>query len=216
MQFNLWLCNFSGSDIAEEERYYLDYHVELIKRAPGIQCYYSGRVVATEGGAERRLRAAIVGFADSAAARTARDSQPWQEAIADGRAHFTDMIYTAALGEEATPFPARKPGGNHFIWAAEFDLAGGPAGLAAADRHYLDVHVPMARRLPGLRHYLIGKLSAADNARTDRYRSAILVFDSQQALHDAFASPIGTEILRDRDASIRNTRAWQIEAFAAR
>lgn len=214
MQYSLWLCNFRGPDIAAEERHYLDYHVPLIKQAPGILCYYSGRVVAADGGAEERMRAAIIAFADRAAAEAARASQPWAAAAADGQAHFSDMIYTTAEGTEATPFPGRKPGQRYFIWAAEFDLACDSRGLDAADRHYLDVHVPMAMRLPGLRHYLIGKLGAAETARTDRYRSAVLVFDSRQALHGAFGSAVGTEILRDRGASIRNTRAWEIDAFA--
>ena len=32
-----------------------------------------------------------------------------------------------------------------------------PADVAAFDRHYFDVHMPLAKRLPGLRRYSISR-----------------------------------------------------------
>ncbi len=51
-----------------------------------------------------------------------------------------------------------------------------------AERHYLDYHVPLARRLPGLRHYVIGRLVGMRSIPAEHARGAILAFESLEAL----------------------------------
>ena len=66
----------------------------------------------------------------------------------------------------------------------------------------------IARRLPGLRNYVIGKLGAG----ADRYRIAILVFDSAAAFKAAYRSPVGLELIKDEEATIRDARVHRLDA----
>jgi uncharacterized protein (TIGR02118 family) len=65
-----------------------------------------------------------------------------------------------------------------------------PNDPEAFERHYREIHIPLARRLPGLRSYTI-----TDNAAPVRgepyYRIAELRWDSIDDLRAAFASPEG-------------------------
>ncbi|MCL5959881.1 MAG: EthD family reductase [Chloroflexi bacterium] len=56
--------------------------------------------------------------------------------------------------------------------------------------HYLNVHIPIASRIPGLRRYVIGKGLAISPEEGPRYyRTAELHFDNREALDKALASP---------------------------
>ncbi|MDO0930459.1 EthD family reductase [Streptomyces sp. DG2A-72] len=72
-----------------------------------------------------------------------------------------------------------------------------PAGPEAFDRHYHDVHIPLARRLPGLRRYTIGRDLVAVRGGFPYYRVAELEWDSMDELHAAFASPEGRAAAAD-------------------
>ena len=76
-----------------------------------------------------------------------------------------------------------------------------------AERHYLEHHVPLARRLPGLRQYAIGQLLETRTVHAQRYRGAILGFDNLDTLRAAYASPIGQELRRDEDLLIADPHA---------
>ena len=94
---------------------------------------------------------------------------------------------------------------------AEFDLEQS-AGIEAAEKHYLGTHVSIARRLPALRNYVIGKLIKTAGIEDSRYRMATLVFDSLDAYRAAYASPVGSELLKDEAATIRNARVYRLDA----
>lgn len=79
--------------------------------------------------------------------------------------------------------------------------------LQDAERHYRDYHVPLARRLPGLRRYVIGPLVATRTVTADRVRGAILGFDSLEALREAYRSPVGQELRADERRLIAEPRA---------
>lgn len=74
-----------------------------------------------------------------------------------------------------------------------------PDDPAAFDRHYFDVHVPLAKRLPGLVSYEVseGPVAVMGSA-PPTYRAAILTFPSMEALRAAFASDLGRECAADR------------------
>jgi uncharacterized protein (TIGR02118 family) len=209
MQFNFVAFNFQSADLAAEERNYLGHHVELAKRMPGLRLYYTGRLVKTGGREPERVRAAVLGYDDAAAAAAAARSEVIAALVADTQAHLKDLESKSMAGEAIVPFDARKPGQPCFIMAAEFDLATAAGGLAAAEEHYLKVHVGIARRLPGLRNYMIGKLEPGG---ADRQRMAVLVFDSHDALRAAYASAAGQELRADEQATIRNARVWRLDA----
>ena len=74
-----------------------------------------------------------------------------------------------------------------------------PDDVDAFDRHYLGVHVPLAKKLPGLRKYetSVGPIMTLGSA-ANTYFVAVLHFDSVAAMRSAFASPEGQACAADR------------------
>jgi uncharacterized protein (TIGR02118 family) len=66
-----------------------------------------------------------------------------------------------------------------------------PADPAAFDRHYNQTHIPLAKKIPGLRSYVISDGSVQALAGVAPYLVAILDFDSMADLNAALASPEG-------------------------
>jgi uncharacterized protein (TIGR02118 family) len=212
MYLNFVAFNFAGADTGAGERHYLDYHVALAKRFPGLRMYLAGRVTGSRTAKLERFRAAIVGFDDAAAAAAAMQSEVVAPLVADTGEHLRDLISKSATCETIVPFDSRRPGGSCFAMAAEFGFELGGGTLEAAEQRYRAVHVGIARRLPGLRGYLIGGLDGEPEA--GRHRLALLIFDSREACRDAYRSAVGQGLVRDEDATIRNARVWRIEARA--
>jgi len=88
-----------------------------------------------------------------------------------------------------------------------FDFNRERFALEEAERHYREYHVPLARRLPGLRRYVIGPLVATRTVPAERRRAAILGFDSLEALRAAYGSAIGQELRADEQRLIAEPRA---------
>jgi uncharacterized protein (TIGR02118 family) len=71
-----------------------------------------------------------------------------------------------------------------------------PADPETFDRHYHQVHIPLARRLPGLRRYTVGRdVTAVRGA--PYYMLVELEWDTLDELHTAFASPEGRATAAD-------------------
>lgn len=69
-----------------------------------------------------------------------------------------------------------------------------PEDPAAFDAEYLNVHLPLVRKLPGLQRAETGTVTAAlDGGELTYYRIAELYFADQDALNAAFGSPEGAE-----------------------
>ena len=74
-----------------------------------------------------------------------------------------------------------------------------PRDPAAFDAHYFDVHVPLAKRLPGLRKYEEGRRPILTPAGDpEPYLVGTLYFDDMAALRRAFATPEGQACAADR------------------
>jgi len=74
-----------------------------------------------------------------------------------------------------------------------------PLNPEAFDRHYFEIHMPLAKKLPGLRRYEVSKgpihaLSAGDAP----YMVATLHFDSVADIRSAFATEAGAACAADR------------------
>ena len=203
--------NYQSADLEAEERNYLGHHVELAKRFPGLRQYYTGRLMKVAERGPDSVRAAILTYDDAAAAASAMRSEVVPALLADTQAHLRDGTSTAVDAETIVPFDSRRAGQNCFVMVAEFDLEES-AGPEAAEKHYLGTHVSIARRLPGLRNYTIGKVIKTAGIGDSRYRMAILVFDSLDAYRAAYASPAGRELLKDEAATIRNARVYRLDA----
>ena len=72
-----------------------------------------------------------------------------------------------------------------------------PRDPAAFDRHYREVHVPLAKKLPGLRRYTVSRNAAPVRGGAPFYLVAELDWDDMDALRAAFASPEGQATARD-------------------
>jgi uncharacterized protein (TIGR02118 family) len=74
-----------------------------------------------------------------------------------------------------------------------------PKDREAFDRHYFDIHVPLAKKLPGLRKYEVsdGPISMPAGA-FEVHRIGTLFFDDLAAIAHAFASPEGQAAAADR------------------
>ena len=74
-----------------------------------------------------------------------------------------------------------------------------PKDKAFFEKHYFEVHVPLAKQLPGLINYEIndGPIIST-TGHTDTYRIATLHFESMEAMMKAFQSEIGQRCAADR------------------
>ncbi|MEV6053159.1 EthD family reductase [Streptomyces sp. NPDC052107] len=72
-----------------------------------------------------------------------------------------------------------------------------PADPGAFDRHYREVHIPLGRRLPGLRRYTVGRETAPVRGGAPYYLVATLEWDSVEELRAAFASAEGRATAAD-------------------
>ena len=73
-----------------------------------------------------------------------------------------------------------------------------PKDAAAFDKHYSETHVPIAKKLPGLRKYEISSgLVASPAGPSGFHLIATLYFDSMAAIQAAFASAEGKAAAAD-------------------
>jgi uncharacterized protein (TIGR02118 family) len=73
-----------------------------------------------------------------------------------------------------------------------------PSNPQAFDEHYFGVHIPLAKKLPGLLRYEVSQGPiAGPRGPSDTYLIGTLYFDDIQALQRAFASPEGEACARD-------------------
>ncbi len=74
-----------------------------------------------------------------------------------------------------------------------------PKDVEAFDRHYFDIHVPLAKKIPGLRKYEVSHGSIATPVGNPNvHRIGTLYFDDLAAIDKAFASAEGQAAGADR------------------
>jgi uncharacterized protein (TIGR02118 family) len=66
-----------------------------------------------------------------------------------------------------------------------------PADPAAFDRHYAETHLPLVRKMPGLRRFEAWRITGAPGGEAPYYRIAEMYFDDQDTLRAAMRSPEG-------------------------
>jgi uncharacterized protein (TIGR02118 family) len=83
---------------------------------------------------------------------------------------------------------------------------GPPADPRAFERHYVDVHAPLVRVLPGLRAYEYGRaLTNFDGSPPDAFWVVSLTFDDEDAMRAGFGSPAGKRTVDDMPNFITGT-----------
>jgi uncharacterized protein (TIGR02118 family) len=67
-----------------------------------------------------------------------------------------------------------------------------PKDPDAFDRYYAEIHIPLAKKMPGLRKFQVSQGAVATPAGPSGvYLIAMLTFDSMTAIQAAFGSPEG-------------------------
>ncbi len=84
--------------------------------------------------------------------------------------------------------------------------------LEEAERHYREYHVPLASRLPGLRHYVIGFPADFGVATANRHRAALLAYDDDAAARAAYKSDVGRELRADEQRLIADPVVYFMNA----
>ena len=89
-----------------------------------------------------------------------------------------------------------------------------PDDVAAFERHYFETHIPMAKRLPGIRKYEVsyGPVVSATGL-SDAWLIGTLHFDDLAAIREAFASDVGKECAADRRAYAPDASKFQMLLF---
>jgi uncharacterized protein (TIGR02118 family) len=72
-----------------------------------------------------------------------------------------------------------------------------PADPEAFDRYYSEVHIPLARQLPGLLRYTVSRNISATHGGEEVYLVAELDWENQEAMQAAMASEIGKATTAD-------------------
>src|SRR5664279_1869088 len=89
-----------------------------------------------------------------------------------------------------------------------------PKDIEFFEKHYFEVHVPLARQLPGLLTYEIndGQIIST-TGHSDTYRVANLYFESMEAMMNAFKSETGQKCAADRKILAPNNEDVQIYLY---
>jgi uncharacterized protein (TIGR02118 family) len=89
-----------------------------------------------------------------------------------------------------------------------------PKDTAAFDKHYFEVHIPLAKKLPGLIKYDVGRTPIiSPTGHSDIYCIGTLHFESLDAIKKAFASLEGQACAADRKILAPNNDDVQIYLF---
>jgi len=83
------------------------------------------------------------------------------------------------------------------LGAQVLELYNVPADPTAFEQYYRGTHIPIAKRMPGLRSYAVSKGPLASAGGAPYYFAAVLGFDSMDAIQSAMRSPEGQAMLAD-------------------
>ena len=73
-----------------------------------------------------------------------------------------------------------------------------PTDAAAFDRYYAETHIPLAKKIPGLRSYRVSKgMVATPAGASNVHLVATLTFDSMAAIQAGLGSPEGAAAAGD-------------------
>lgn len=89
-----------------------------------------------------------------------------------------------------------------------------PKDPSAFNKHYFEVHIPLAKKLPGLIKYDVGRSPIiSTTGHSDVYCIGTLHFENLDAIKAAFATPEGLACAADRRILAPNNEDVQIYLF---
>jgi uncharacterized protein (TIGR02118 family) len=88
-----------------------------------------------------------------------------------------------------------------------------PRDTAAFDKHYFEVHIPLAKKIPGLKKYEVSRGPVINPmGRSEIHLVAVLEFDDMETLQKAFASPEGQAAAADAQSlGTRETLFYEVQ-----
>ncbi|MEK7710987.1 MAG: EthD family reductase [Planctomycetota bacterium] len=72
-----------------------------------------------------------------------------------------------------------------------------PADIAAFEKHYKEIHAPLAKKMPGLQKLEVAHMTGSPGGEPKFYMMAELYFDTGDALKTALSSPEGKAAAKD-------------------
>lgn len=72
-----------------------------------------------------------------------------------------------------------------------------PADVAAFEKHYREVHTPLARKMPGLKRLEVSHITGSPAGEAKFHLLAEMYFESHEAMKAALASPEGKAAGKD-------------------
>lgn len=72
-----------------------------------------------------------------------------------------------------------------------------PEDKESFDRHYREVHAPLAAKMPGLIKLEVNRIYGTPSGTSDLYLIAEMTFNDRDALHAALSSPEGKAAGKD-------------------
>ncbi len=72
-----------------------------------------------------------------------------------------------------------------------------PEDMEAFDRHYFEVHSPLAAKMPGLIKMEVSKVYGSPAGESDLYLLCDMYFETKEALKEALSSPEGRAAGKD-------------------
>jgi len=92
-----------------------------------------------------------------------------------------------------------------------------PKDPEAFDRHYFEVHIPLAKTLPGLIKYEVSRGTVKSlSANPSPYLVGTLYFDDMAAINKAFVSSVGQACAADRKIFAPHDNDFQMYLFDSR
>ena len=190
----------AGMPVEEFQRYWRDRHPEAVLRLPGIRRYVQSHTLPSTYGMGEPIYDGIAEvWANDTGALRAMTQSPHHPALQEDEARF---INRASMGVVITEDHVIKDGDPPSRAVKSVAFLNRKPGLSVEEfqRHWRDVHAPIASELPGLRRYVQSRTrrSAYEGGRVPAYDGVVLAwFDSTEAIRDTAASGEYARVLAD-------------------
>ena len=189
-----------GMPVEEFQRYWRERHPEAVRRLPSIRRYVQSHTLASTYAAGEPIYDGIAEvWADDTGALRAMTRSPDHPALQEDEARFIDR---ATMGVIITEDHVVKDGPVSPEAVKSVAFLNGKPGLSVEEfqRHWRDVHGPIAALLPGLRRYVQSRTRGAayEGGRVPAYDGVVLTwFDSTEAIRSTAATGEYARVLAD-------------------
>jgi hypothetical protein len=179
--------SFKSSDLAAEDKNYLEHHVRLARQLPGVRMYLTGKLAETARGKPDHYRAVVFGYDTPEAGLNSVDCPVGVEMMADSAQHIVGTVVSACEGEVIVPFDDRRPGRRCSVAVIVANLA-----TRVDDPRYL-AHRTSVQTIPDLCGYMAGPTFEVRGEKPARNWMEIGIFRTSEAMRRAFSEAVSSE-----------------------